>query len=232
MPDGATLARLLIGLAPELMVPFGAAQVHQDIFPALAELKAAAARNGFELAVASGFRGFELQREIWNEKARCERTLLDDEERAIDAMALDPDARMFAILRWSALPGGSRHHWGTDVDVFDRVALPTGQPMLRRDETVPGAIFGALHAWLDANAQRYGFYRPYDQDRGGVSPEPWHLSHIELSGALRAQVTPDVLERTVRGGGLELEDSVLRHLDLIYRRYVNNVASPPLARRG
>ncbi|MCZ8486094.1 D-alanyl-D-alanine carboxypeptidase family protein [Vibrio lentus] len=26
--------------------------------------------------------------------------------------------KLSAILRWSALPGASRHHWGCDFDVF------------------------------------------------------------------------------------------------------------------
>ena len=37
-------------------------------------------------------------------------------------------ARIDAILCWSALPGGSRHHWGTDCDVIDAAALPAGLP--------------------------------------------------------------------------------------------------------
>ncbi len=34
--------------------------------------------------------------------------------------------RVAAILVWSALPGASRHHWGTDCDVIDAAALPPG----------------------------------------------------------------------------------------------------------
>jgi hypothetical protein len=142
----------------------------------------------------------------------------------LNAGGLSPDDRMFAILRWSALPGASRHHWGTDIDVFDRAALPQGQPALRREETLPGAVFGSLHSWLDENLEGSGFFRPYDRDRGGGSPEPWHLSHVELGERLRAAHSLELLERAVRSGGLELEAPVLRHLDEIYRRYVENVA--------
>ena len=33
---------------------------------------------------------------------------------------------MVGILEWSALPGASRHHWGSEFDVFDLAALPEG----------------------------------------------------------------------------------------------------------
>jgi LAS superfamily LD-carboxypeptidase LdcB len=230
--NSADLDRLLVGQDPEPMVAFRASVVHRDIIPALTRLTQAAAEDGIELTVASGFRDFDRQCAIWNGKARGERTLLDELERPIRAETLTPEERMFAILRWSALPGSSRHHWGTDIDVFDRAALPQGNPELRRHETTPGAVFGRLHAWLDGNVERLGFYRPYDRDRGGVSPEPWHLSHVDLGHTLHSAYRVELLERVVRGGGLELADSVLRHIEEIYVRFVDNVARAPASPIG
>jgi LAS superfamily LD-carboxypeptidase LdcB len=137
---------------------------------------------------------------------------------------------VFAILRWSALPGASRHHWGTDVDVFDRSALPPGvAPRLERREATPGGTFGHLHAWLDDHAQRLGFFRPYGRHRGGVSPEPWHLSYAPLARIFEDAHSPEMLERTLRGADLEIKDEVLRHLDAIYARYVRSVSAPPVS---
>ena len=45
---------------------------------------------------------------------------------------LAPDALIETILLWSALPGGSRHHWGTDVDVFDAAAVAPGNACDRK----------------------------------------------------------------------------------------------------
>ncbi len=45
-----------------------------------------------------------------------------------------------AMLRWSAVPGASRHHWGTEIDIFDPDLLPENTPLLLE----PG-IFGR---WL------------------------------------------------------------------------------------
>jgi D-alanyl-D-alanine carboxypeptidase len=223
--------RLLVGRAPELMVVFepSGMLVHRDVVPSLLALREAAAKEGIALEVASGFRDFERQLAIWNQKARGERPLLDEVENPIEPSKLSPEQRMFAMLRWSALPGASRHHWGTDVDVFDRSTLARGSPELRRDETVPGAVFGRLHAWLDAHLHLFGFFRPYDRDRGGVSPEPWHLSHVRLAQSFQAAYSLQLLERVTRDTELELRESVLQHLDEIYRRYVVNVGSPAAA---
>jgi LAS superfamily LD-carboxypeptidase LdcB len=219
-----------VGRAPELMVvlePEGVS-VHREVVPELLALRAAAAADGIVIEVASGFRDFERQLAIWNEKARGERPLLDAEERSLSLQALTPEQRMFAILRWSALPGASRHHWGTELDVFDRAALGPGvAPSLRRDDAAAGATFGRLHAWLDAHLHRFGFFRPYDRDRGGVGPEPWHLSHVHLARPLQAAHSVALLERVLRAAELDLKEQVLRHLDAVYSGYVVNVSAPP-----
>jgi LAS superfamily LD-carboxypeptidase LdcB len=223
------LQRLLTGHGDEQMVQLepGGARVHRDVAAALLALKDAARQAGFTLEVASGFRDFARQLSIWNRKARGELPLLDDEEHPLDAAAMAPVARMFAILRWSALPGASRHHWGTDADIFDRAAIPPKTaPLLRRSEALPGAVFGRFHLWLGTNLQRFGFFRPYVQDRGGVSPEPWHVSHAAVATALRSAYSLELLEQVLREADIELKAEVLRNLPEIYEEYVLNVERP------
>ena len=98
--------------------------LQSDCWRALGALRGKAARKGFDLQVASGFRSFDRQLTIWNGKARGERPVHDDEGLPVNLDRLSPVERVTAILRFSALPGASRHHWGTDVDVFDAAALP------------------------------------------------------------------------------------------------------------
>ena len=81
---------------------------------------------GFDLAPVSSFRDFERQRAIWNAKFRGERPALDRRGRAVNMNKLDDGARVETILCWSALPGASRHHWGSDVDVADGHAIARG----------------------------------------------------------------------------------------------------------
>jgi LAS superfamily LD-carboxypeptidase LdcB len=206
------------------------ARVHREVVEPFERLQDTAARAGFDLRVLSGFRSFDDQLAIWNRKATGQRAVLDSEAVPLDITTLSPHDLVFAILRWSALPGGSRHHWGTDLDVFDARARPEGYEVdLIPAEVNPGGMFGPLHAWLDeriAAGTAFGFFRPYDRDRGGVAPERWHLSHAPTAQPLLAGLTPDVLRATVRQADMRLKDVVLEHLDLIVTRFVTNINTP------
>lgn len=229
MREAEHAERLLVGHAEALMValPGSPVRVHPEVLPALQALQEEAARAGFALEVASGFRSFERQLGIWNAKARGERPVLDAQERPLELSALGPLERVHAILRWSALPGASRHHWGTDLDVFDRSALAPGAAFeMRAEESAPGGPFAPLHAWLDEHLHRFGFFRPYSEDRGGVSPERWHLSYAPLSVPLQRAHSPSHCERALRSAEVELGGVVLGHLESLYHRYVDNVSLP------
>ena len=78
---------------------------------------------GFDLAIASSFRSYSRQLAIWNGKAGGLRKVHDDAGHEVDINALAAPERLRAILRFSAIPGTSRHHWGTDLDVYDAAAL-------------------------------------------------------------------------------------------------------------
>ena len=127
------------------------------------ELRADALTAGFDLRIASGFRSFERQLAIWNAKAGGRRAVHGDDGRPIDMSNLAEIDRVHAILRYSALPGGSRHHWGSDIDVYDAAAVPVDyQVQLSPEEVAPVGVFGPLHSWLDGRlrATDTGFYRP------------------------------------------------------------------------
>jgi len=132
-----------------------------------------------------------------------------------------------AIVCWSAVPGGSRHHWGTEIDVIDRAALPENYRVrLLPEEAAPGGVFHRLHQWLDENMARFGFYRPYRAWRGGFFPEPWHLSYAPVSSAALEALLPEVLEAAVRESSMLGRELVLARITEIYRQYVANVDAP------
>lgn len=198
---------------------------------AIALLRARAAEAGFDLQVASGFRSFERQLGIWNAKAAGERAVHDDANQPVDILALGETERIHAILRYSALPGSSRHHWGTDLDVFDAAAMPGGyQLQLTPEEVADDGMFGPFHAWLDsriAAGEAEGFYRPYDVDRGGVAVERWHLSYAPVAAGCEARLTEAVLADALDGCGLLLGNRVLAELPALFRRYVCAVSPAP-----
>ena len=200
--------------------------VHRDIVAPFDQLKAAAAPEGFDVAVLSGFRSFEKQLSIWNRKATGELPVLDSNATPIDITSLTDQQLVFAILRWSALPGASRHHWGTDVDVFDAAARPAGYVIeLIPNEYDGEGMFSPFSRWLDeriANGTSFGFFRPYDRDRNGVAPERWHLSYGPLANDFGGELSVDVLRSAIEAADMKLKDVVLSHLDEIMDRFVKN----------
>src|SRR5688572_1503380 len=156
--------------------------VHRDAAQAVVELREACLAAGLQLSIASSFRSFDRQVQIWNAKYTGERPVLGRDSRPFDRGRADPNALIDAILAWSALPGASRHHWGTDFDVVDGNALAFGyQPLLVPEEYAPGGVFERLGAWMDANLAEHGFFRPYRSERGGVQPEAWHVSYAPIA---------------------------------------------------
>lgn len=192
---------------------------------ALALLQRDAREAGFELAVASAFRSFDRQLQIFNAKASGERPVHDAAGRTLDIGSLSESQRLHAILRFSALPGTSRHHWGTDLDVYDARALPEGYRLqLSPAEVAPGGMFDGLHRWLDqrmADDASHGFYRPYAADHGGVAPERWHLSYAPLASSCERRLTPAALRAAWSGVELALRERVEEELEAIFDRYVS-----------
>lgn len=217
---------LLLGLDESDLVESSllACRVHRQVLDPLHFLAQRAASAGFILKVASSYRSFERQLLIWNNKARGLRPVLNDAGDAIDINALAARDKVFAILRWSALPGASRHHWGTDVDVYGGAQLdPTYQLQLTVAETQGDGPFAEFHRWLN-DELAYGssdFFRPYAQDRGGIAPEPWHLSYAPLAKIFAHQLSLGVLRQQLEQTDLELKHAVLEHLDEIYARFIH-----------
>jgi LAS superfamily LD-carboxypeptidase LdcB len=200
--------------------------MHHDVVGAFLQLRTAAQRAGCDLAVLSGFRSFDQQLSIWNRKATGKLAVLDSHARRLDIKELSEEELVFSILRWSALPGASRHHWGTDLDIYDMAAVPDDYVIeLIPAEVNAGGMFAPLHEWLDqriAEDAAFGFFRPYDIDRGGVAPERWHLSYAPVASECTHLLTRDVLRTTIEQADMMLKDVVLARLDAIYERFVIN----------
>jgi LAS superfamily LD-carboxypeptidase LdcB len=198
--------------------------VHRDLVAAWRRLADDARVAGFELTIASGYRDYTRQLAIWNAKASGERPVLDSDGVPLQLAVLDGWQQVQAILRWSALPGASRHHWGTDVDVYDRAAVPDHYRLqLTPEEVAPGGPFAALHRWLDeriAQNASYGFFRPYDHDRGGVAPERWHLSYAPTAVRYQRQLGTRALLEELDSTTLALRDTIRQHWATIFERYI------------
>lgn len=222
---------ILLGKTTEHLVPLEGTKflIHKQMLHDFLKLQKEAAAEGFDLKIISAFRDYERQLRIWNLKASGERQLVDDQERPLQFSELSPTQIIFAILRWSALPGGSRHHWGTDIDVYDGNTQTHESVQLVPSETVGNGPASRLHAWLDSKIETnssYGFYRPYSTDRGGVAPERWHLSYYALSRRIMESYTFSLFKKNIEESDIQLKDVVLEHAHKIYERFFLNVDLP------
>lgn len=187
-------------------------RLHVDAIEALKNMADAALKDGIHIEVASGFRSFERQVVIWNRKFLSD-TLCN----------LSVAEKIDSIMQWSALPGTSRHHWGSDCDLYDPIALNGDKLKLEPWEYAPeGSQFHLFH-WLEQNAKQYGFFRPYATHRGGVSPEPWHWSFAPLAEAFLDAYDVAPLMQIIKQSNLQGKSFVIPELSNIVARYVKNV---------
>lgn len=200
--------------------------INSQVLPALKAMQADAIKDGIDIHIASGFRSFERQLHIWNRKVCGELTTKDQSNAPVDLTVLSPLEKLDAILLYSALPGTSRHHWGTDIDVYSPNLLPTNTKLqLEPWEYQKHGPFEKLSIWLNNNAAKFGFFFPYQKYKKGVAPEPWHLSYAPLANQYQqcaAQYTNE-LSRLLSDSTIELSSTVIAHLDYIMKQYVFNI---------
>jgi LAS superfamily LD-carboxypeptidase LdcB len=204
-----------------------ACQLHAQAVAPFLNMRKAALADGVDLLPLSSFRDFDRQLAIWNAKFSGRRPMLDAAGKPLDAAALAPRERIEAILLWSALPGASRHHWGTDLDLIDGNADAQGfKDKLSPEAFAAGGPFARLNRWLDAHAARFGFFRPYQGVRSGVRPEPWHFSFAPVAEKARRSLSKQVLRGAVAAAPLLGKEIVLEHLDALHARYVESIDLP------
>lgn len=221
----------LTGRTAQHVVPYkGKHRLHPEALNAFLELQKSALRDGLKLELISSFRDYDRQLLIWNRKARGEVTLLDIQSHPLEYASLSTDQIIESILRWSALPGASRHHWGTDIDVFEASTVMQEQVRLVPEEYSPGGPFFELHRWLDEkiiSGEAQGFYRPYVNDLGGTSPESWHLSYAPLAQNFFEDYTLDLFVENIQAAqNLELSQSLLERAEELYDRYFKTISLP------
>ena len=227
-PAALSIAQLSGQSQSHLQEVFPGHFLHRDVVAAYRELVEQATEEGIALRLASGFRSFDRQLAIWNAKARGERPVVDSDGGPVAMAALSERDQLFAILRWSALPGASRHHWGSDMDTWDSAAVNDDyQLQLSPDEYAAGGPFNACSRWLDEliSCGKTEFFRPYTEvDVGGkdegVAAEPWHLSFRPLAAICEQALTQDVLRELIKNTDICLQGAILENLDEIYSRFI------------
>ncbi|WP_242620290.1 M15 family metallopeptidase [Shewanella maritima] len=227
----ANAPELLYGLSSKHLTQIGNKLVEHHTAAAFNQLQRAGAKHGLDIQICSAFRDFERQSLIWNNKALGKRPVLDSQSKPLDISKLTHEQLLKAILLWSAFPGSSRHHWGTDIDVFDAASIDVNDLQLVSEEYQANGPCYELYQWLRVNAARFGFYFPFQHGKSGVSAEPWHLSFYPVAKHFLDAFSTDALAQVLDKSEVELSDELVNDLPNLVSRYVRYVAPLPTSLR-
>lgn len=135
--------------------------IRKEVLSAFLKLQEQAKEEGISFKIISGTRNFAHQKRIWNYKWTDKYKSTPKNKRALK------------ILEYSSMPGTSRHHWGTDIDLnnLNNSYFSSGNGKKE-------------YNWLLKNAKKFGFYQVYTSKkngRTGYNEEKWHWSYAPLS---------------------------------------------------
>ncbi|MDR9826016.1 M15 family metallopeptidase [Vibrio sp. FNV 38] len=217
----------LIGLASTHLMKCQIGQktfsLHPMVKRDLLRLKHAADNAGFNFCIASGFRDFTRQQLIWDGKMKGSREVLSFDGQLINIDALSEKEQVDAVLIWSALPGTSRHHWGSDFDVYNALATSKSQPLqLSQEEYLTGPQT-EFFLWLKRHAETFGFFFPYDGVHSGYQFEPWHISHRATWQNIKTQLAKEPLLTAIVNHNIVGVSTIVQQFDHIYTHYVLSV---------
>lgn len=193
------------------------AYLRREAYEAFTRMWTAAKDSGITLTIRSATRNFWYQKGIWERKWTGARKVDgQDLSRAVP----DPVERARTILRYSSMPGTSRHHWGTDIDLnsFENSYFASGKGL-------------AEYQWLQAHAAAYGFCQMYSEKGearpNGYEEEKWHWSYLPLAEQYLRSYNALIDHSMIKGFK---GDEAVAPLDVI-THYVNGL-NPACASQG
>lgn len=164
-------------------------KLEKNTFDAFNKMQIAAKKDGIDLKIASAHRGYERQKIIWNTKFK----------KFTSEFNLKPSQAIYEIIRFSTIPGTSRHHWGTEIDIIDN-NYPDEEDVLIAKKFEKGGIFFKVKNWLNLNSEKFGFYITYNNDpnRKGFEHEPWHYSYAPVSKKMLSLFLKSDLKKVIK----------------------------------
>ncbi|MCG3164267.1 MAG: hypothetical protein POELPBGB_00021 [Bacteroidia bacterium] len=163
--------------------------LRKETIAAFVKMYDAAKKEGVSLKIISATRNFNEQKSIWEAKWNGSRLV---NGKNLAQTIKDPVERAKTILRYSSMPGTSRHHWGTDMDL----------------NSLENAYFTTVegkktYEWLKKNAATFGFCQPYsvknEMRPNGYEEEKWHWSYMPLSSVLLKQYSEKIKPESITG---------------------------------
>lgn len=145
--------------------------LRKEAYDAFIKMKAAAKKANLDIKVVSSYRNYAHQNRIWERKYI-----------RFTKQGLSPIDAIKKIVEYSTIPGTSRHHWATDMDIVLNIPNPPKDVLLAKHFHGNGP-FCKLKEWLDIHANEFGFHLVYTDvpNRKGFKYEPWHFTYAPLS---------------------------------------------------
>ncbi len=178
--------------------------LNKETYDAFLKMRQAALKDGVVLTIVSGGRDFYHQKRIWEGKWNS-------------SDILEPEARMKKILEYSSMPGTSRHHWGTDIDLNN----------LNNSHFAEGEGL-KTYTWLTKHAHTFGFFQPYTNRVAtnrhyGYNEEKWHWSYYPIAQPYLDFYNKNVGYNDIYG----FKGSPMAIRIHVIERYVNGIAKAP-----
>ena len=150
--------------------------LYRDAYRAFSNMHASAKKDGIKLVILSAARNFWYQRKIWELKWKSGGELSTAKK----------------ILKYSAMPATSRHHWGTDIDLnaFENAYFAKKEGL-------------KIYQWLQKNAARFGFCQVYTKKNKkrpyGYEEESWHWSYLPAAKLLTRAYLKHIRYNDIKG---------------------------------
>lgn len=163
--------------------------LRKKVYEQFKKMYAAADSAGIKLVILSATRTFKEQKWIWENKWNGRTPYY-----GVVIPDAYPDAveRAKYILKYSSMPGTSRHHWGTDID------LNSMELSFYKSDNGK-----KVYEWLNKNAYRFGFAQPFTKKDSlrptGYEEEKWHWSYYPLSSQFLAQYQDRITYLKLKG---------------------------------
>lgn len=145
-----------------------------EVIEAFKKMQSDALKQGITIQIVSGYRNFKRQQYIFQKKYTMYKKRGFSKNQILNK-----------IIEYSTIPGTSRHHWGTDFDIIQKVPKMPRNLLVHNNYDNDGP-FCEMKQWMDNNAYKYGFYLVYTNNinRTGFKYEPWHYSYAPIAKKL------------------------------------------------
>jgi D-alanyl-D-alanine carboxypeptidase len=174
---------------PEVYANRSGMYLRKEALEAFIQLQNCAKSEGVSLTIISACRNFNHQKRIWEAKWNGARKVGGKD---LSQAMPNPAERAKEILKFSSMPGTSRHHWGTDIDI-NSLSPPYFDSGKGKKE----------YEWLRDNAFEFGFCQVYSEKgserKYGYEEEKWHWSYVPIASMFTQYFKQNMNQSSIAG---------------------------------